>query len=173
MRILTSFEALCLDKEEYLAALANGALPDDMVAEIKTGLESAFRDEATDDESYLCLDWLSSKDIVWGASDKDALLSTVRGWVPDIQAHFLKTVERVYRPGMAARDVVVDNDKTYMLQRAARMLDNSWWSYADYGAYISNEQGFAYFRVFPDESQMARIEAHPEEYFVLEGYVKA
>lgn len=53
------------------------------------------------------------------------------------------------------------------------MLDNNWYSYSDYGSYLENSQGFPYFKVFPDEEQMDRIKEHPEEFLIVEIYVKS
>ena len=74
---------------------------------------------------------------------------------------------------MAPTDIKVDTTATYDLQKAAQQLDNNWYSYSHYGCYLENNQGFPFFRVFPDEDQMARVKEHPEEFFLVDITVKS
>ena len=104
--------------------------------------------------------------------DPEKLLESIHNWVGEIQKGFVRALSQVYSPDINPEDLPVDDTDTYELQKAARELDNNWFSYSNHGVYLENDQGYPYFRVIPNEEQVAKIEAHPEKYFILQVYVK-
>ena len=171
MLILSGFSALDIvqpTKEE----LENG-LPAELITEIVSALNTAYDDECTDKGSYFYEDGVTADSFLMGACDPDKLLEKVAQWIPNIQKAFVAALNEVYTPGMAPADIKVDTTATYDLQKAAQQLDNHWYSYSNYGSYLENDQGFPYFKVFPDETQLARIKEHPEEFFLVDIAVKS
>ena len=157
-----------LTKEELRDGLSA-----ELITEIVSALSTAYDDECTDKSSYFYEDGVTANDFLMGAYDPDKLLERVAQWIPNIQREFVAALNAVYTPGMAPTDIKVDTTTTYDLQKAAQQLDNHWYSYSNYGSYLENSQGFPFFRVFPDEDQMARIKEHPEEFFLVDIAVKS
>ena len=157
-----------LTKEELRDGLSA-----ELITEIVSSLNTAYDDECTDKSRYFCGDGVTADCFLMGASNPDKLLEKVAQWIPDIQKEFVSALNEVYTPGMAPTDIKVDTMATYDLQKAAQQLDNHWDSYSNYGSYLENSQGFPFFRVFPDEDQMARVKEHPEEFFLVDITVKS
>lgn len=171
MLILSGFSAL--DIEQPTKEDLEDGLPTELITEIVSALSTAYDDECTDKSSYLYEDGVTADSFLIGAYDPAKLLEKVAQWIPDIQKAFVIALNAVYTPGMAPTDIKVDTTATYDLQKAAQQLDNNWYSYSDYGVYLENNQGFPFFRVFPDEDQMARVKEHPEEFFLVDITVKS
>lgn len=171
MLILSGFSAL--DIEQPTNDELKDGLSAELITEIVSSLNTAYDDECTDKSRYFCGDGVTADCFLMGASNPDKLLEKVAQWIPDIQKEFVSALNEVYTPGMAPTDIKVDTMATYDLQKAAQQLDNHWDSYSNYGSYLENSQGFPFFRVFPDEDQMARVKEHPEEFFLVDITVKS
>ena len=171
MWILTGFEDLCLESEE-IETIKKDGLSQGLMTEIFAAVKSAYNDEATDMESYL-YENVSEDNFLIGALEPEKLIETIQGWVPAIRKEFVSSLNKVYTFGMAPENICVDTSETYNLQKAARQLDNRWFSYSNYGCYLANSQGYPYFRVFPSEDQLARVAANPAEFFIIEVFVKS
>lgn len=171
MLILSGFSAL--DIEQPTKEELEASVPAELITEIISALNTAYDDECTDKASYFYEDGVTADSFLMGACDPDKLLEKVARWIPDIQKEFVSALNEVYTPGMAPTDIKVDTMATYDLQKAAQQLDNHWDSYSNYGSYLENSQGFPFFRVFPDEDQMARVKEHPEEFFLVDITVKS
>ena len=97
----------------------------------------------------------------------------------DYQSEYIPLIDAAPRldayeaTGVEPENICVDTSETYNLQKAARQLDNRWFSYSNYGCYLANSQGYPYFRVFPSEEQLARVAENPAEYFIIEVFVKS
>ena len=171
MLILSGFSAL--DIEQPTKEELKDGLPAELITEIVSALNTAYDDECTDKASYFYEDGVTEDCFLMGACDPEKLLEKVAQWIPDIQKEFVAALNEVYTPGMAPSDIKVDTTATYDLQKAAQQLDNHWYSYSNYGSYLENSQGFPFFRVFPDEDQLARIKENPEEFFLVDIAVKS
>lgn len=170
MIVLTGFDDLDIegvDKKVLQDPVAATELLDTI---IKT-LSEAYNYQASDPESSMGGDG-SMTSVIFGALDPEKLLESIHNWVGEIQKGFVRALSQVYSPDINPEDLPVDDTDTYELQKAARELDNNWFSYSNHGVYLENDQGYPYFRVIPNEEQVAKIEAHPEKYFILQVYVK-
>ena len=171
MWILTSFEDMCLDPPDFESLKKDGPT-EELMAEILSAVKSSYIDAATNAKSYLCEE-VSAENFLFGALEPEKLIKTLRSWVPSICKAFVTCLNKVYTFGMDPEKICVDTIATYCLQTAARQLDNSWFSNSTYGCYLANSQGYPYFRVFPSEDQLACIAANPNEYFIIEVFVKS
>ena len=170
MMILSRFSTLDIEQPAP-EELMDSPSPD-LLEEILSALSSAYNDEASDSESYLSTDSVGKENFTFGAVDPAEFLVELAKWVPNIQKEFVDRLSKVYVPGMDSANIKMDTNETYELQKAARALDNNWHSWSDYGVYLENSQGYPYFRVFPNEQEMAMVKEHPEELFILCVYVK-
>lgn len=152
-----------LTKEELRDGLSA-----ELVTEIVSSLNTAYDDECADKSRYFCGDGVTADCFLMGAYDPAKLLEKVAQWIPNIQKEFVLALNKVYMSGMVPTDIKVDTTATNNLKKAAKLLDNHWDSYSNYGTYLNNNQGFPFFRVFPDKDQLARIKDHPEEFFLVD-----
>lgn len=162
------FDIEASDMEE----LRNGIIPMTVYQRILDALSSGYNDNATDPESYLYTESLDPDDFIFGFKTPDGLVAEIGRWLLDIKRNFKNCLDRVYTPGMDPGELKEDTTETYGLQKAARALDNSWHSYSDWGVYLENGCGYPFFSVFPDPNQMRQIQDAPEEFLIVDVYVK-
>lgn len=168
---LFNVEDLGLDKED-LKQLKDGIVPQSVYRQILDALSSGFNDCASDPESYLYTSDFDVDQFTLGFKDSDKLIAEVDRILPGIKRGLVNSLSKVYIPGMDPAGIKEDTPDTYDLQKAARALDNGWHSYSEWGTYLENGCGYAYFSVFPDPGQMRDIHEHPEDYILVEVYVK-
>ena len=157
---------------EDLKQLKDGIVPQSVYRQILDALSSGFNDCASDPESYLYTSDFDVDQFTLGFKDSDKLIAEVDRILPGIKRGLVNSLSKVYIPGMDPAGIKEDTPDTYDLQKAARALDNSWHSYSEWGTYLENGCGYAYFSVFPDPGQMRDIHEHPEDYILVEVYVK-
>lgn len=168
---LFDVEAFGFDKED-LKQLKDGIVPQAVYRHVLDALSSGFNDNATDPESYLYISDFDVDQFTLGFKDPHELVAKVDRILPDIKRNFVNSLGKVYTPSMDPSELKEDTSDTYNLQKAARALDNSWHSYSEWGTYLENGCGYAYFSVFPDPGQMRDIHECPENYILVEVYVK-
>lgn len=174
MRIITNFEAMGISEESIEALRETPAAPC-AKAEVKTwvfqALNEAFNDQTSDPETYL-YDSTDDKNFIFGALAPEKVIETAKDWNQEIKKAFITALGGLGDPDVTADNLPMDNDKTYKLSCAARELDNVWWQHADHCVYLPNPQGFPYFRcILPDEC-LEDIINHPEQYVIVDVYVK-
>lgn len=168
---LFDVDAFGFDKED-LKQLKDGIVPQAVYRQILDAVSSGFDDNATDPESYLYTSDFDVDQFTLGFKDPDKLIAEVDRILPDIKRGLVNSLSKVYTPGMDPAGLKEDTLDTYDLQKAARALDNSWHSYSEWGTYLENGCGYAYFSVFPGPGQMRDIHERPEDYILVEVYVK-
>lgn len=169
MRILFSATAIGID----LSTLPN-EVSEDVLKEIFDTISDEFEEMADDISVYLYEDWDSSR-FLFGKNDPRKLLESVHCWNSDIEKEFLEaadTLLQVSKTGKLPEYVDADNTVTYRLRKAACELDNHWTSFGEHAVFKENESGYAYFRVRIEDTTLADIEAHPENYGIVEVFPK-
>lgn len=171
MRIITNLEALDID-QEYLEAMQAGPADMDQIRKwVFAALSEAFNDQSHDKEAYLCESY-TDEYFIFGAVSADEVLSIVQNWNLNIQAKFITALKDMKVNETTPETLPIDNFQTYDIQKAARELDNNWWDYADHGVYLPNSQGYPYFRVTLEKEELEDILKHPEQYIIVDVYVK-
>jgi len=171
MRIITNFEALDMD-EELVEQIRNGIADMEEIREVVFGsLESDFDDATSTSDAYLSDDY-SEDDFTFGILNRDALISIAKTWNPEIKEQFAQAIKKVWNDNMTAEQLRLDTSDTYEVSCAARELDNHWWYGSNHGVYLPNECGYPYFKVILSESVMKDILRSPEQYIVIDVYVK-
>ena len=141
-------------------------------------LEVAYADSVKDPEAYLAMDFIEPESVIFGKEKPDKLIEAAQNWNLDIQRELLTALERFILPhGMLdncrPEDIPLDNDITYALKCAAMAADNDFYTFADKALYIPlEENGALYFRTILRKDELARIEAVPEKYLIIEIPVK-
>ena len=171
MRIITNLEALDID-QEYLEAMQAGPADMDQIRKwVFAALSEAFNDQSHDKETYLCESY-TDEYFIFGAASADEVLSITQNWNLNIQAKFITALKDMKVNETTPETLPIDNFQTYDIQKAARELDNNWWDYADHGVYLPNSQGYPYFRVTLEKEELEDILKHPEQYIIVDVYVK-
>lgn len=137
-------------------------------------LEVAYADSVKDSEAYLAMDFIEPESVIFGKEEPDKLIEAAQNWNLDIQRELLTALERFILPhGMLSNcgpeDIPLDNNETYALKCAAMAADNDFYDFADKALYIPlEESGALYFRTILRQDELARIEATPENYLIIE-----
>lgn len=169
MRILFSATAVGIDLDTLPAEV-----PEEMLKEIFDSISDEYEEMANDISVYLYEDWDSSR-FLFGKNEPDNLLEQVHCWNGDIEKEFLDAADAllmVSETGKLPKHVDADNTITYRLRKAVCELDNHWTAFGEHAVYKENESGYAYFRVRIEDKTLADIEAHPENYGIVEVFPK-
>lgn len=133
---------------------------------LQNGFQGQANDEAYFSESFL------KESFIFGYHAPDKVRQIARSWNEDIKIQFIRSLTVLGCPSIGPENLPMDTPETYSMQKAARELDNNWWTYADHGVYLNNEAGVPYFQVILTDKVQADIMKNPSEYIVAELYVK-
>lgn len=133
---------------------------------LQNGFQGQANDEAYFSESFL------EESFIFGYHAPDKVRQIARSWNEDIKIQFIRSLTVLGCPSIGPENLPMDTPETYSMQKAARELDNNWWTYADHGVYLNNEAGVPYFQVILTDKVQADIMKNPSEYIVAELYVK-
>lgn len=133
---------------------------------LQNGFQGQANDEAYFSESFL------KESFVFGCDAPDKVCQIACRWNEDIKIQFIRSLTELGCPSVGPENLPMDTPETYSMQKAARELDNNWWTYADHGVYLNNEAGVPYFQVILTDKVQADIMKNPSEYIVAELYVK-
>lgn len=137
-------------------------------------LEVAYAGSVSDPEAYLATDFIEPESVIFGKEKPDELIKAARNWNLSIQTNLLSALERFILPfgnpnNCQPEDIPLDNNTTYALKCAAMAADDDFYEFADKALYIPlAENGALYFRTILRQDELARIEAVPENYLIIE-----
>lgn len=173
MRIITNLEALDFGQKvvEMFRDKDNPELIAQMLHDAFETLSEAFLEYTTDPETYLYGD-VDEKLFMIGAQNPDQLVNAAKLWNQEIREDFVAALKGLGGASIAAENLPIDNDKTYAMTCAARELDNCWWCYATHATYLPNNMGYPYFQCSLDEETLQDIISRPEQYMIVEVFVK-
>ena len=172
MRIITNFEAINIDQEHLEAMQAGTADMDQIRKWVFAALSEAFSDQSHDKKTYLCESY-TDEYFIFGAISADEVLSIAQNWNPNIQAQFIRALKGMGANEMTPETLPIDDFHTYDMQKAARELDNNWWDFAEHSVYLPNDQGYPYFCVTLAKEDLEDILKQPEQYIIVDVYVKS
>ncbi len=134
-------------------------------------MHSEYQDEAADPGAYLYENF-DEDHFLFGAVEPEKLIARARGWNREIRDEFLRLVDAVCKVSANgalpdAEDLEMDTHETYLLQQAARELDNSWHDNSNHAVYMDNSMGFPYFTVVLSDGALKDICEHPQDYAIL------
>ena len=133
---------------------------------LQNGFQGQANDEAYFSESFL------KESFIFGCDAPDKVRQIAHSWNEDIKIQFIRSLTALGCPSIGPENLPMDNPETYSMQKAARELDNNWWTYADHGVYLNNEMGFPYFQVILADRVQVDIMKNPGKYVVADLYVK-
>lgn len=175
MQIIANIKALGLDNEVGTTPFSEFLKNTDregLLTEIFDGIQDQFDDQADVADAYL-----SSMDpsdveenITFGAEAPEKIIQIAKDWNQTILNMVLAATKKAL-PFLERGEL--DGQHTYELSCTARMADNHWFWCADYATYIASEDHqYPFFCVLLEPKDVEDIEAHPENYIVLDVYPK-
>lgn len=142
----------------------------EVIQEVFEALQVGFQDHAADGAYFS--ESFSEDDFVFGFDAPEEVCQTARSWNQSIKMQFIRSLEALGHSGMEPEKLPMDTPETYNMQKAARELDNNWWTYAYHGVYLNNDMGYPYFQVVLTDKVQADMTQNPGDYVVVDLYVK-
>lgn len=141
--------------------------------EIFRAICSAYYDETRGSEDRVYESPDDIEDVVrFGKDAPVEFAMKAVNWNDDIRKAFHKALQVVLAQAGKAGEYPLDTLDTNTLQNAACELNNHWSSRAEHGIYADNGCGYPYFKCTMTTETIKSIVGHPEEWALVEIYVK-
>ncbi len=175
MYIITSFEALCVDLNDFgIEKLTPEHAAMDILDDVRHDLFEAITDvycDAVAGTDYYLYENYEADRFVFGGIEPEVLLNEVNSWNKNILAGIgpaLHNARVINKNGQfSPAEIQMDTLATYELKIAIRELDNDWFPLAHHGVYLENEFGFPGFAVQVADKVHTAIIAQPEKYLII------
>jgi len=176
MHIITSFEALCVDLNDFgikklTPEYAGMDFMDDVRHDLFEAITDAYCNAVAGTDYYLYENYEADR-FLFGGIRPDVLLNEVNSWNKNILAGIgpaLHNAGVINKEGLfSPAGIQMNTSATYELKIVMRELDNDWFPLAHHGVYLENEFGFPGFAVQVADKVHAAIIAQPEKYLIIE-----
>lgn len=143
---------------------------EEIIQQVFKALQVGFQDQAVDGAYFS--ESFSENSFIFGFDAPEEVCQIARSWNQHIKIQFIRSLEALGCSSREPENLPMDTPETYNMQKAARELDNNWWTYANRGVYLNNEMGFPYFQVVLPDKVQADMVQNPGGYVVADLYVK-
>lgn len=171
MLVFTQLSAVGADVDCIRSADANAL--NDIRWEIFRAICSAYYDQTSGSEDGVYDSPDDIDEVVrFGKDAPVEFTMKAVNWNDDIRKAFHKALQVVLAQAEKAGEYPLDTLDTHALQNATCELNNHWSSRAEHGIYADNGCGYPYFKCTMTTETIKSIVGHPEEWALVEIYVK-
>lgn len=127
-------------------------------------------------EAYIADEYVDASCCTFGADSPDTIVKEAESWNADIAGNLARAISKVIER-CGGYDALVAGfpggipfgvPELYSLKEAAIAADGTFYLYADKILYLDGGSGLPYFHSLLSVKGLAEIQAHPEEYAILD-----
>lgn len=126
-----------------------------------------YYNASTIEDAYISDATIDDAEINFGFKEPDTIIGRVHDWNSDIQHSFELALNKFQREHLETGKFPLDNLATYELRKAAMAIDDAFYDYAECAHNLDGT-----LTVILTEQHLADIQAHPENYAIIDVYPK-